>query len=145
MDEMLCRGKRLDNDEWVKGFLLKGNNTYIATLDAVNYMVVSISGTACLELEVVAPETVGRYIGKRDKNGKRIFDKDIVKHYNWAEFPEHFVIHVVEWDAKRFRWSMRNPWTGECYTVGGDCIYEVIGNTIDNPELLQAENRQEQE
>lgn len=38
MDErFLCRGKRKDNGEWVEGYLIQGNKTYIATTEAINY------------------------------------------------------------------------------------------------------------
>lgn len=141
MDEMLCRGKRRNGDGWTEGYpvvsekMINPGSVYICP--SVYAGRVYEDGSLLLGgFVAVVRETVGRYIGKRDKNGKRIFDKDIVKHYNWSEKPDHYVIHVVEWDAKRFRWSMRDPWTGESYTVGKDCIYEVIGNTVDNPELL---------
>lgn len=144
MDGMLCRGKRRNGAGWIEGYpvisekIINPGSVHICP--SVYAGRVYEDGSLLLGGFVgVVPETVGRYIGKLDKNGKQIFDKDIVKHYNWAEFPEHFVIHVVEWDAKRFRWSMRDPWTGECYTVGDQCTYEVIGNTIDNPELLKRE------
>lgn len=71
-----------------------------------------------------------QYTGLKDKNGKEIYEGDIVKEAKWGE------IKKVEWDGYRFL-----PFTGACDCcedygtwIGGEC--EVIGNIYENPELL---------
>lgn len=162
----ICRGKRKDNGEWIEGYLIQGNKTYIATTEAINYMVVSTSYMASIELVEVIPETIGRCTDLRDKNGKPIFEDDIVKIVD-------FQVGVVTYECGAFGASIipRIDWdyldseiaeiTG-CDNMPYFCrndnfislwelmwnynqeenyceVVEVIGNIHDNPELLEVE------
>lgn len=151
MRENLFCGKRKDTGEWVEGFLLKGNRTYIVTPDAVNYMVVSLCGMASVQLVEVIPETVGAYIGLTDRNGKRIFEGNIVKHHRELWGKDASVFGVVFWDAEKCRFCRTSsPCPENRFVVSDDerqetpemwasaaADYEVIGNIHDNPELFE--------
>jgi uncharacterized phage protein (TIGR01671 family) len=107
--EIKFRGKQ-KNGTWVVGYLLKMFcEIGIMTLDNEN------------EFNPVDPSTVGQYTGLHDKNGKEIFEGDIIK-FMWDK---KINIDVVEYSAPMFspskscRWSM---WQDE-----------VIGNIYDNP------------
>ncbi len=139
--ERLHRGKRVDNqNEWIEGFYWKdiwGDNAELIIYDGDDYEVI--------------PETVGEYTGLTDKNGKRIFEGDIVKtHYanaNKTEFVELVVFEGGGFRAKS-KYEDNSSHSAPLYngiphlaidkSVYMDSI-EVIGNIRDNPELLEAE------
>ena len=68
MREILFRGKRVDNGEWVEGSLIKVDWRNKPT----TYSIMPTRPTACNY--IVDPETVGQYTGLTDKNGVRIFE-----------------------------------------------------------------------
>lgn len=92
------------------------------------------SGEVCF----VDGNTVGQFTGLTDKDGKRIFEGDIVKHYHDKKFPESYSKGVIFWDEEHLRWKRTSENVTCC--IANDCIYEVIGNIYDNPELLERSN-----
>ena len=129
MREILFRGKRADNGEWVEGFLAD----YIAGIKAsINpeYMgVVDETNFYCVD-----PYTVGQYTGLTDKNGKRIFEGDILTDPDYPKYTTGAIYYgrtncsccdgVYGFYSKENA-DLRNA---------GDLT--VIGNIYDNPELL---------
>ena len=130
MREILFRGKRKDNGKWVYGFItgLCGYSTDKQTGE-VTHIDSCYMRNCCIDAN-----TVGQYTGLPDKNGKKIFEGDIVI---LPTTDEYCVIQWSECDA------MFSIVEGSCesnfgYYWGKDV--EVIGNIHDNPELLESED-----
>ena len=123
MREILFRGKRLDNGEWVEGYLLhdsEQNESYIAEYfeDKSAY------------LREVDPQTVCQFTGLTDKNGKKIFEGDICKHR--SNYSGDFIISVVTFTDGQFLVMADN---NSGFNLSEKL--EVIGNIHDNPELMK--------
>lgn len=117
MRESLFRGKRADNGEWIEGFLVKKfDKWYIYDFDFLPYS------------SEITPETAGQYTGLTDKNGKKIFEGDIIK----DRFDD---IGQIEYKPKYVAFIIQGWETGFAFWVKKDI--EVIGNIHDNPELLK--------
>ena len=137
--EILFRGKTIMGD-WIEGFSLfqyycDGDYWCISRspISANDYS--EILG----DYEEIIPETVGQYTGLTDKNGKKIFEGDIVKHYNHCDIKEYSedigrVFYYTE-TCRFLRTSKLFP--DDCPEIYSSCEYEVIGNIYDNPELLE--------
>ena len=130
LDRYLYRGKRIDNGEWVEGFLMDEN--YINTPFNDN----EVGGRFDDPVEI-DESTLCQCTGLRDKNGNLIWENDIVRvcwQDNEAQCEE---IAQVAWDEFGYY-----PWLDEYHCDGCDLFnevrdIEVIGNRFDNPELLE--------
>lgn len=80
-----------------------------------------------------------RWNTKEDWRGRKIFEGDIVKHFNRPEDGEKYVIGCIKWDQDSCKF-IKEKKDGAKYSINNKCIYEVIGNIFDNPELLEVEN-----
>lgn len=131
--EILFRGKRTYNKKWIEGSLVVdyAGNTYIV------WEYETVKGAMISSKTInVYPETVGEYTGLTDKNGKKIFEGDIVKgdreYFTYA----HLYGRVV-YDGGQFSIAFDDALEDiECLGAWANAV-EVIGNIHDNPELLE--------
>lgn len=130
MREILFRAKRVDNGEWVKGFLSKSRN--IEEKPALLKPCIDYEENGVMMSSIVDPETVGQYTGLTDKNGNKIFEGDIVS--------AHGYLGYVSTDTDYWEIHWNNDFNRELYLWKDTA--EVIGNIHDNPELL-GENTKE--
>lgn len=142
MREILFRGKRADNEEWIEGLLVKqldldGTDelciqTWKRDIDGVRSKVVS-----------VIPSTVGQYTGLTDKNGRKIFEGDVVKDEQSQLFGK--VVYATaadEYDG--ISGFMVDDIDDGLQNYNSFWhLVEVIGNICDNPELLNDEKEVE--
>jgi uncharacterized phage protein (TIGR01671 family) len=140
MREILFRGKRKDNGEWVQGYVFDNGFADRKRVFVGGLVITDYRGTADDKWEVgtafyeVIPQTVGQYTGLTDKNGKKIFEGDkcrITRHcilcygsitfkkgsFWFEEFNADSVIELNRLKPNNYE-------------------IEVIGNIHDNPELL---------
>lgn len=132
--EILFRGKRTDNGEWVYGSLLSFDNGTKAILPSAAKVFFQRGTTTicCNECYEVDPDTVGRYSGITDNRGVKIFEGDIVgtSHFRFVvSFHEGCFGGIIGGSSFEYFSAMMSS----IYGLGG----EVIGNIHDNPELLQ--------
>lgn len=144
MREILFRGKRIDNGEWVDGSLItdvfyrvgEGNKNsipYILSVSGIDY-----DSWEDLDddygLYEVDHDTTGQYTGLTDKNGKKIFEGDIIKHYFSLRFSPS--VGQVMYEDEHCKWVTKDVYN-DTWEIHKGCIYEVIGNIHDNPELME--------
>lgn len=143
MREILFRGKRKDNGEWICGGLichLEFEKFYI-----VNESIKQDNATGCFidYYFEVDPETVGQYTGLTDKNGNKIFEGDILKCLTddfvgtviYNKNTASFIVEIKDSNSEFFHYSSLNK---------GDITRPLqlqetvsVGNIHDNPELLK--------
>lgn len=131
MREILFKAKRLDNGEWISGSLVcfAGGARAILPSDSKTLFSKSKGFICCDTCHDVDPSTVCQYTGLTDKNGKKIFEGDIVRRET-AYYGKHNVYdEPVVWED-----DIENDSFGEPYT-SGYCIHggnwEVIGSIHD--------------
>lgn len=144
----LWRGKRVDNGEWVEGDLSRmGEQLFIAGKDHWKFAVDS--------------ETLGECTGLKDKNGKLIFEGDIVSwcykngvlsggyiyYFGGYKYGDELIVRRLESGFMLCRKNDGMPdipnanWKIDNYAFWNYHMFlEIVGNIHDNPELLKGEN-----
>lgn len=150
MDRYLYKAKRLDNGEWVQGYYVKGLNMY----DKEAYLIfepttIFYSSGETDGWSEVDPSTICQCTGLKDKNGKLIWENDILHNGNyfvvkWNESCSRFDIvlnkfhniPIGKWEPMICDWK-----TNDFKEYRKAVDYEIIGNVFDNPELLESEKK----
>lgn len=135
MKDILYRGMRRDNGEWIEGAAVKDPSIFGKT------WIVEVINENIVNWHVIYPGTLGRFTGMHDKNGKKIFEDDVVK-------TKYGRLCVVVWFSSRAHcgWDLkpvdtvdnivhRKPPTE--YDLWEDKNLEVVGNIHDNPEFAE--------
>lgn len=128
--EILFRGKNRTLDKWVEGYYLKRRESTL---------IYDVVQEGCGNF--VDPASVGQYVNRTDKNGKKIFEGDVVQFYkeiNGETFQGKYVVYYEDAycafmlrDIEQKSYPIDLPVEKQCMD------YEVIGNVYDNPELLE--------
>ena len=129
MREILFRGKRTDNSEWVYGDLIQN-------IDCLKIREQEKSIKKIAKSYEVDPETVGQFTGLLDKNGKKIFEGDIVLGLFLFDMSINAVVKFRD-GAFGLEWRRGEIIEFNAFTSLCNITYEIIGNIYDNPELLE--------
>lgn len=137
MDRYLYKAKRLDNGEWVQGVPFKVEGKWVLLInDNENLLRAHYIEENMWTAEIYAIEvdstTICQCTGLKDKNGKLIWENDIVKINNskgnvLITFGDFEIICTIP-NEKYYK-----------HRLEYDTEYEVVGNIFDNPELLESE------
>lgn len=133
MREILFRGKRIDNGEWIEGDFI--SSSAYADRAWITESKTLFDGEIC-EIRVceVDPSTIGQYIGLKDENGKMIFEGDILKVvYLKGTSYEKRITGPVVYGKNELEFYVDTEYFG--YGIYG-MSPKVIGNIHDTPELL---------
>lgn len=137
MREILFRGKRIDNGEWVYGFYgHKPNWNEVEEHFIMEWCFNAASDSIYTYFRdvPVIPETVGQYTGLDDKNGKRVFEGDVLNHpiqgkrkvyYPFSERVASYGLRMIDGEVRM------------ASTLSEGFLYEIIGNIHDNQEVTE--------
>lgn len=147
MREILFRGKQVDNDSWVYGYY-----TLYANSHGVHPCILTGTESGCVIPKFIDQATLGQYINACDRNGKKIFEGDLLKGNIYPFFDEeksilnYFAEVIWSEECAGFELVMHKFPKSKVKGISDElCVsmndfdgseWEVIGNIYDNPELL---------
>ena len=146
MREIKFRGKQLDNGEWVygslivltTGYYIVPTDTYYNTIDVDLGEKITINALwEHNDFYEVIPETVGQYIGLHDKNGREIYEGDIliqsfIDENGATNSSRPLVVKYIE-----SQFVAEDIISGRLFGLWKEINYDIIGNMYSNPELLK--------
>nr|DAR19188.1 MAG TPA: YopX protein [Caudoviricetes sp.] len=131
MREILFKAKRIDNGEWVEGCYLR-DQYHIGGKDIIFYR--KDSDRFTVYTNIIDPETLCQFTGLTDKNGKRIWENDIIQYgavaavVNFGEYGNGNLGFYVDFPEETNYRKDFSYWAKKVV---------VIGNAFDDQELLQ--------
>ena len=129
MREIKFRGKRISNGKWLYGDLMHDTvgGCYVFPIDCA----------ALYKENAILPETMGQYTGLKDKNGKEIYEGDIIRSF---DSDGDAILHCIVWEEARFVALYKGRYFRSKCFLKQDWLdeydKEVIGNIYDNKNLL---------
>lgn len=148
--EIIFKAKRIDNGEWVEGQYVYITNPLTEDGKPIKHLI--CNGTNIFN-DLIDPDTLCQYTGLTDKDGKKIWENDILRYsydYDGSPFLKDgeeikYRVGAVFWSEWRGSWAVCGRGNKKC--TNNDVFKynrnpnrtEVIGNVFDNLELLEVE------
>ena len=136
--EIKFRGKRVDKEEFAFGDLLTGMGYKKGKFFILPHLSYYPSDCKSVDGYEVIPETIGQYTGLKDKNGKKIYEGDIIRSF---DSNDDAILHYIVWEEAGFVALYKGRYFRSKCFLNQDWLdefdKEVIGNIHDNPELLE--------
>jgi hypothetical protein len=130
MRDIIYRGKTKDGEWEYGGVVIYEKDAFIITEEDISWSIMGDRGDYDGCITPVLPETVGQYTGLTDKNGKKIFEGDIVN----IEYPDTVVKNaIITYVGASFYGDNGN----DLWELDDYISLSVLGNIYDNPELLE--------
>ena len=136
MREILFKAKRIDNGKWVEGCLVIDHSR----LNLFEYRMQPVE-SGVLYAPPINPETLCQFTGLCDKNGKKIWENDILMAHLDESYPEDTTYETVEWGIAGWVGHEAGSTDREYLDEFDLKHFEVVGNIFDNKELLQEEHK----
>lgn len=131
MREIIFKAKKKDNGEWVEGCLVIDQSR----LDIFKYRIQPIE-SGVLYATPINPDTLCQHTGLTDKNGKKIWENDIVD--TFEESSKEFLRNVVKFEDGCFKVFKKHYLSMHMDSYEKTDL-KVVSNIFDNPELLEVE------
>ena len=137
-DRYLFKGKRIDNGEWVQGYLVYDNRDKLYRI----IMDIQYSTGTCITTDNaprVDLSTICQCTGLKDKNGKLIWENDIMVAHLDKDNPDDITYAIVAW--RENGWVTIENGSDDLNTIDDFTTenFEVVITRFDNPELLESE------
>lgn len=147
-DRYLFKAKRVDNGEWVQGNLILSNDAedgYRAIIIPTNNSNMFTKGGTKGDLGFenwykVNKDTICRCTGLKDRNGKLIWENDIMVAHLDEDYPEDETYIKIIWHGNGFYVMERGGKDITLISKSDQEYFEVCGNIFDNPQLLESED-----
>ena len=137
MREILFKAKRKDGGKWIEGYYQKRYDL----LGKEEHLIFHADSYKMWEYAEIVPETLCQFTGLCDKNGKKIWENDILMAYLDEFYPEDVTYETVEWGVAGWITHEAGSIDRQYLDEFGTEHFEVVGNIFDNKELLQEEHK----
>ncbi|MGN0423534.1 MAG: YopX family protein [Lachnospiraceae bacterium] len=133
----LFRAKRIDNGEWAEGYYTYYPHGFTSEDKMEHTIRDTVTSEDCNKLYFVDPNTICQCTGLKDKNGKLIWENDIMVGHLDDMYPENATYVRVMWHNNGFCTHQNGYDDFEILDEFDRNNFEVCGNIFDNTELLE--------